>query len=87
MAFGLHLLIGTIIGAVFGVIGIRWKKVRMLNPYKSLLVGMGAGMIVWLVLFLPIATFLVEPAINSITTILAIESQDPVFSEDIIPVY
>ena len=83
MAFGLHLLIGTIIGAVFGVIGIRWKKVRMFNPYKSLLVGMGAGMIVWLVLFLPIATFLVQPAINSITTMLAIESQDPVFSEDI----
>jgi predicted transcriptional regulator len=83
MAFGLHLLIGTIIGAVFGVIGIRWKKVRMFNPYKSILVGMGAGMIVWLVLFLPIATFLVQPAINSITTILAIESQDPVFSEDI----
>jgi predicted transcriptional regulator len=83
MAFGLHLLIGTIIGAVFGVIGIRWKKVRMFNPYKSLLVGMGAGMIVWLVLFLPIATFLVQPAISSITTMLAIESQDPVFSEDI----
>jgi predicted transcriptional regulator len=83
MAFGLHLLIGTIIGAVFGVIGIRWKKVRMFNPYKSILVGMGAGMIVWLVLFLPIATFLVQPAINSITTMLAIESQDPVFSEDI----
>lgn len=83
MAFGLHLLIGTIIGAVFGVIGIRWKKVRMFNPYKSLLVGMGAGMIVWLVLFLPIATLLVQPAINSITTMLAIESQDPVFSEDI----
>jgi predicted transcriptional regulator len=55
----------------------------MFNPYKSLLVGMGAGMIVWLVLFLPIATFLVQPAINSITTMLAIESQDPVFSEDI----
>ena len=82
-AFGLHLLIGTIIGAVFGFIGIRWKKVRMLNPYKSSLVGMGAGMIVWLLLFLPITAFLVQPAINSITTTLAIESQDPVFSEDI----
>ncbi|MPZ08512.1 MAG: hypothetical protein GEU26_19235, partial [Nitrososphaeraceae archaeon] len=35
IAFGLHLLVGTLIGAVFGVVGIRWKKVRMLNPYKS----------------------------------------------------
>lgn len=83
MAFGLHLLVGTIIGAVFGVIGIRWKKVRMLNPYKSALVGMGAGIVVWLVLFLPITMFLVQPAINSITTILAMESQKALVSEDI----
>ena len=82
-AFGLHLLVGTIIGAVFGIIGIRWKKVRMLNPYKSALVGMGAGIVVWLVLFLPITTFLVQPAINSITTMLAVESQKIVVSEDI----
>jgi hypothetical protein len=82
-AFGLHLLIGTIIGAILGIIGIRWKKVRMLNPYKSALVGMGAGIVVWLVLFLPITTFLVQPAINSITTMLAIQSQKVIVSEDI----
>ena len=83
IAFGLHLLIGTMIGAVFGIIGIRWKKLRMLNPYKSALVGMGAGIVVWLVLFLPITLFLVQPAINSITTILAMESQRALVSEDI----
>ena len=85
IAFGLHLIIGTLIGAVFGAIGIRWKKIRMLmlNPYKSSLVGMGAGIILWLVLFLPITLFLVQPAINSITTILAIGSQQAVFSEDV----
>lgn len=59
IAFGLHLLLGTIIGAVFGVVGIRWKRVRMLNPYKSALVGMGAGIVLWLVLFLPITLFFV----------------------------
>ena len=77
ITFGLHLIIGTLIGAVFGAIGIRWKKIRMLmlNPYKSSLVGMGAGIILWLVLFLPITLFLVQPAINSITTILAIGSR------------
>ena len=83
IAFGLHLAVGTIIGAVFGAIGIRWKKIRMLNPYKSSLVGMGAGIILWLVLFLPITLFLIQPAINSITTILAIGSQQAVFSEDV----
>ena len=81
--FGLHLLTGTILGAVLGAIGIRWKKVRMLNPYKSLLVGMGVGIVIWLVLFLPITALLVEPSINRITIMLAIESQHIVLSENI----
>jgi hypothetical protein len=81
--FGLHLLTGTILGAALGAIGIRWKKVRMLNPYKSLLVGMGVGIVIWLVLFLPITALLVEPSINRITIILAIESQHIVLSENI----
>jgi hypothetical protein len=81
--FGLHLLTGTILGAVLGAIGIRWKKVRMLNPYKSSLAGMGVGIVIWLVLFLPITALLVEPSINRITIILAIESQHIVLSENI----
>ena len=36
-----------------------------------------------LVLFLPITTFLIKPAINSITTVLAMESQKTMVSEDI----
>jgi hypothetical protein len=83
VAFGLHLLVGTLIGMVIGVVGIKWKKMRMLNPYKSSLVGMGAGVVVWLVLFLPITTLLVQPSINSITTMLAVESQRAVVSEEI----
>jgi predicted transcriptional regulator len=82
-AFGLHLLTGTIIGAVLGAIGIRWKKVRMLNPYKSALVGIGAGILIWLILFLPITALLVQPSINRITMTLAVESQQAVLSEDI----
>jgi hypothetical protein len=81
--FGLHLLTGTILGAVLGAIGIRWKKVRMLNPYKSSLAGMGVGIVIWLVLFLPITALLVEPSINRITIMLAIESQHIVLSENI----
>ena len=33
IGFGLHLLTGTALGALPGGIGIRWKKIRMLNPY------------------------------------------------------
>ena len=36
-----------------------------------------------MVLFLPITTFLIKPAINSITTVLAMESQKTMVSEDI----
>ena len=68
---------------MLGAIGIRWKKVRMLNPYKSALVGIGAGIVIWLVLFLPITALLVQPSINRITMMLAIESQQAVLSEDI----
>ena len=55
----------------------------MFNPYKSSLVGMGTGIVGWLVLFLPITAFLVQPALNSITTTLAIQSQQTVISENI----
>ncbi len=54
LGFGLHLLTGTVLGGALGAIGIRWKKIRMLNPYKSSLVGIGAGLVIWLILFLPI---------------------------------
>ena len=62
MGFGLHLLTGTIIGAVLGTIGIRWKKIRMLNPIQNTLTGMGAGMVIWLVLFLPLTSLFIQPS-------------------------
>ena len=64
VGFGLHLLTGTALGALLGAIGIRWKKIRMLNPYKSSLVGIGTGLAIWLVLFLPITVFLIHPQIE-----------------------
>jgi len=53
------------------------------DPYKSALAGMGAGIVVWLVLFLPMTTFLIQPSINSIITVLAMESQKALLSEDL----
>src|SRR5919109_3345847 len=64
--FGLHLLTGTIIGAVLGAIGIRWKKIRMLNPIQNTLTGMGAGMVIWLILFLPLTSLFIQPSIQRI---------------------
>ncbi|HET7344416.1 MAG TPA: hypothetical protein VFJ05_00915, partial [Nitrososphaeraceae archaeon] len=83
LGFGLHLLTGAALGAALGAIGIRWRKIRMLNPYKSSLVGIGAGLVIWLVLFLPITTLLIQPSIQRIVVILAIASQRPILSEDL----
>lgn len=81
MGFGLHLLTGTIIGAVLGAIGIRWKKIRMLNPLENTLTGMGAGIVIWLVLFLPLTSLFIQPSIQRIVN-LESELQYPLLSED-----
>jgi hypothetical protein len=81
MGFGLHLLTGTIIGAVLGAIGIRWKKIRMLNPLENTLTGMGAGIVIWLVLFLPLTSLFIQPSIQRIVS-LESELQYPLLSED-----
>ena len=83
MGFGLHLLTGTVLGAVLGAVGIRWKRIRMLNPYKSSIVGIGAGLVIWSVLFLPITTLLIQPSIQRIVVVLAVTSQQPILSEDL----
>ena len=83
MGFGLHLLTGTVLGALLGVVGIRWKRIRMLNPYKSSIVGIGAGLVIWSVLFLPITTLLIQPSIQRIVVVLAVTSQQPILSEDL----
>jgi hypothetical protein len=61
LGFGL-LIISSLIGIVLGSAGII-KKVRLLVPYKSSFLGMGAGIVVWLLLFLPITALLIQPSI------------------------
>ncbi|HEX7209026.1 MAG TPA: hypothetical protein VF233_12640 [Nitrososphaeraceae archaeon] len=81
--FGLHILAGTILGAVIGTIAIRLSLRSMLNPRKGTLIGIGSGVAVWLILFLPITALLVQPAVNDIVMLSAIESKHAVFSVDV----
>src|ERR671918_987368 len=83
LGFGLHILAGTILGAVIGTIAIRLSLRSMLNPRKGTLIGIGSGIAVWLILFLPITALLVQPAVNDIVILSAIESKHAVFSVDI----
>ena len=81
VGFGLHLMTGSALGGVLGAIGIRWKKIKMLNLLKNTLLGMGAGFVIWLVLFAPVTTFLIQPSIQRIVIILALASQHPASSD------
>jgi hypothetical protein len=85
LGFGLHLLIGILLGIALGAVGIRWEKLRslMLIPYKSSLFGVGAGIVIWLILFLPITTLLIQPSIQRIVVILAIAWQKPVLADQL----
>ena len=83
IGFGLHILVGTLIGALLGAIGIRWKKIRMLDPLRSALIGIGAGFVIWLVVFLPITTLLIQPQIQRIVVILSMSLQQAVSADDI----
>ena len=83
LGFGLHILTGTILGAAIGAIAIRLSIRSMLNLQKGTLIGIGCGVVVWLILFLPITALLVHPAINNIVILSAIESKHVVFSVDI----
>ena len=83
IGFGLHILVGTLIGALLGGIGIRWKEIRMFDPLKSALVGIGAGLVIWLVVFLPITTLLIQPQIQHIVVILSMSLQQAVSADDI----
>jgi hypothetical protein len=83
LGFGLHILAGTILGAVIGTIAIRLSLRSMLNTRKGTLIGIGSGVAVWLILFLPITALLVQPAVNDIVMLSAIESKHAVFSVDI----
>jgi hypothetical protein len=83
LGFGLHILTGSILGAIVGYIITRLKVPIMLKHYKGILIGMAAGIVIWLVLFLPITALLILPSINYIVTILALDSNKQILSDDI----
>jgi hypothetical protein len=62
LGFGSHLATGTILGAVIGGLAVRVEIrkniTNIFDPYRSILMGIGTGVLVWLVLFLPITALL-----------------------------
>jgi hypothetical protein len=84
LGFGLHLLTGTILGAIIGGIAVRIESQRNItnffSPYKSILMGIGTGILVWLVLFLPVTALIIQPSIGRIAEILTLGQNNTSFS-------
>ncbi|MDQ3836213.1 MAG: hypothetical protein M3270_04675 [Thermoproteota archaeon] len=76
LGFALHLLTGTIVGAVSGGIAVRVEShkniTNFFSSYKSILMGIGTGILVWVVLFLPVTTLIIQPSIGRIEEILSL---------------
>ena len=76
LGFGLHLATGAILGAVIGGLAVRVEMrkniTNIFSPYKSILMGIGTGILVWLVLFLPITALIIQPSIGNIAEILSL---------------
>lgn len=74
IGFGLHLATGTSLGAIFGALAVkvelRTNITNIFRPTRSILMGIGTGVLVWLVLFLPISALFIQPSTSRIVEIL-----------------
>jgi hypothetical protein len=84
LGFGLHLVTGTILGAIIGGIAVRVEMrkniTNVFSPYKSILMGIGTGILLWLVLFLPVTALIIQPSIGRIAEILSLGQNNTAFS-------
>ena len=65
------------------VLVVIFKKTTLMNPYKGIIVGIGAGIAIWLVFFLPITALLIQPSLDRIVMLSAIGTQKPILSDNI----
>ena len=79
VGFGLHLLTGTILGAAIGLASVKWIRIIM-NPYKATVAGVAAGITVWLVLFVPVTVFLIQPSLEAMAPQMPASLQEAMLS-------
>jgi hypothetical protein len=84
LGFGSHLATGTILGAIFGGLAVRVEMrkniTNIFDPYRSILMGIGTGILVWLILFLPITALIIQPSIGRIIEILPLSQENTMLS-------
>ncbi len=65
VGFGLHVLTGTIAGNIFGQVSLFWKRISPYNSKHGLKMGMIIGVILWALLFVPVALLVIQPMLDS----------------------
>ena len=64
IGFALHIMTGMAAGNIFGQISLFWSKIAPYNSREGIVKGMIVGMALWIVLFVPLATFVIQPRLD-----------------------
>jgi hypothetical protein len=65
VGLGLHTLTGTVAGNIFGQIALFWRKLIPYNMKRGVSFGLLLGISLWVVLFAPLATFGIQPKLDT----------------------
>jgi hypothetical protein len=65
IGLGLHALTGTIAGNIFGQVALFWKKLIPYDMKTGVSFGLMLGLSLWAVLFVPLATFGIQPKLDT----------------------
>jgi hypothetical protein len=65
VGLGLHTLTGTVAGNIFGQIALFWRKLNPYNMKRGVSFGLLLGISLWAVLFAPLATFGIQPKLDT----------------------
>jgi hypothetical protein len=65
IGFALHIMTGIAAGNIFGQISLFWSKIAPYNSKEGIVKGMVVGIALWIVLFVPLATFAIQPRLDS----------------------
>src|ERR671911_591831 len=65
VGFLLHVTTGMIAGNIFGQLSLFWSKIAPYGSKEGKVKGMIVGMVLWAVLFVPLATFGIQPRLDS----------------------
>jgi hypothetical protein len=65
IGFGLHILTGTVAGNIFGQVALFWRKLIPYNMKRGATLGLMLGISLWALLFVPLATFGIQPKLDT----------------------